>query len=89
MFRQASSYGRPCWSTRPWQWAGYSTPYSPAAVGIECAHVGSLVHDDIIDRDTRRRGRASVHSRDGVPRRGVRDQRPGVRGRLCGAHFHG
>jgi hypothetical protein len=26
--------------------------------------------------------------RDGAPRRGVRDQRPGVRGRLPGAHFH-
>jgi hypothetical protein len=26
---------------------------------------------------------------DGVPRCGVRDQRPGVRGRLPGAHFHG
>ncbi|MEU0040636.1 YbaB/EbfC family nucleoid-associated protein [Streptomyces sp. NPDC006333] len=27
-------------------------------------------------------------ARDGVPRCGVRDQRPGVRGRLPGAHFH-
>ncbi len=26
---------------------------------------------------------------DGVPCRGVRDQRLGVRGRLPGAHFHG
>ncbi|MFD9511611.1 polyprenyl synthetase family protein [Streptomyces mirabilis] len=37
----------------------------PAAVGIEGAHVGSLLHDDIIDRDTRRRGRAAVHTEFG------------------------
>ncbi|MGW2563051.1 polyprenyl synthetase family protein [Streptomyces sp. NPDC001514] len=34
----------------------------PAAAGIEGAHVGSLMHDDIIDRDARRRGRAAVHA---------------------------
>lgn len=33
----------------------------PAAVGAECGHVASLVHDDIIDHDDVRRGRASVH----------------------------
>ncbi|MET7349907.1 polyprenyl synthetase family protein [Streptomyces mirabilis] len=37
----------------------------PAAVGIEAAHVGSLLHDDIIDRDTQRRGRAAVHTEFG------------------------
>ncbi|MFJ3205744.1 polyprenyl synthetase family protein [Streptomyces sp. NPDC086989] len=34
----------------------------PAAAGIEGVHVGSLMHDDIIDRDTQRRGRAAVHA---------------------------
>lgn len=33
----------------------------PAAVGVECCHVASLVHDDIIDCDATRRGRATVH----------------------------
>ncbi|MEU0940198.1 polyprenyl synthetase family protein [Embleya sp. NPDC005971] len=33
----------------------------PAAVGMECAHTGSLVHDDIVDADEERRGRPSVH----------------------------
>ncbi|HEV2372329.1 MAG TPA: polyprenyl synthetase family protein [Streptosporangiaceae bacterium] len=33
----------------------------PAAVGAECGHVASLVHDDIIDNDDMRRGRLSVH----------------------------
>ncbi|WP_305730783.1 polyprenyl synthetase family protein [Streptomyces mirabilis] len=37
----------------------------PAAVGVEGAHVGSLLHDDIIDRDTQRRGRAAVHAEFG------------------------
>jgi len=37
----------------------------PAAAGIECAHVGSLMHDDIIDGDTQRRGRAAVHTEFG------------------------
>src|SRR5581483_6111011 len=34
----------------------------PAAVGIECVHVGSLMHDDIIDKDSTRRGRPAVHT---------------------------
>lgn len=34
----------------------------PAAVGIECVHVGSLMHDDIIDQDSTRRGRPAVHT---------------------------
>lgn len=38
----------------------------PAAVGLECAHAGSLVHDDLIDRDAFRRGRAAVHERFGM-----------------------
>jgi geranylgeranyl pyrophosphate synthase len=33
----------------------------PAAVGFEAVHVGSLIHDDIIDEDTERRGRPAVH----------------------------
>ncbi|MGW1290472.1 polyprenyl synthetase family protein [Streptomyces sp. NPDC002586] len=37
----------------------------PAAVGLECAHVGSLVHDDLIDHDDVRRGRAATHHRFG------------------------
>lgn len=38
----------------------------PAAVGAECGHVASLIHDDIIDKDDLRRGRPSVHSKFGV-----------------------
>jgi len=33
----------------------------PAAVGMECVHTGSLVHDDIVDADDERRGRPAVH----------------------------
>jgi geranylgeranyl diphosphate synthase type I len=33
----------------------------PAAAGIEVYHTWTLVHDDIIDRDTRRRGAPTVH----------------------------
>ncbi|GGV66196.1 polyprenyl synthetase [Streptomyces longisporoflavus] len=46
------------------------TPYAvmPAAVGLELLHAGSLVHDDIIDGDTVRRGRPSVHHRFGADR---------------------
>lgn len=39
----------------------------PAAVGIELCHVGSLVHDDIIDESALRRGRPSVHTAYGTP----------------------
>lgn len=35
-------------------------PAVPAALGAEYGHVASLVHDDIIDSDDLRRGRASV-----------------------------
>ena len=38
----------------------------PAAVGTECGHVASLVHDDIIDEDDMRRGRASVQAKFGA-----------------------
>ncbi|MGH3663430.1 MAG: polyprenyl synthetase family protein [Micromonosporaceae bacterium] len=38
----------------------------PAAVGAECGHVASLIHDDIIDADDLRRGRASVPYKYGV-----------------------
>lgn len=38
----------------------------PAAVGAECGHVASLIHDDIIDQDDLRRGRPSVHNMYGV-----------------------
>jgi geranylgeranyl diphosphate synthase type I len=38
----------------------------PAAVGTECGHVASLVHDDIIDGDETRRGRPAVHSEFGM-----------------------
>lgn len=33
----------------------------PAAAGIELFHTWTLVHDDIIDRDTKRRGGPTVH----------------------------
>lgn len=36
------------------------------AVSIELAHNASLVHDDIIDRDTERRGKPSLYVRNGV-----------------------
>lgn len=38
----------------------------PAAIGAECGHVASLVHDDIIDDDNLRRGRPSVQYKYGV-----------------------
>lgn len=45
---------------------GEIEPVLPAAVGAECGHVASLVHDDIIDGDEMRRGQRSVHSRFGI-----------------------
>jgi geranylgeranyl diphosphate synthase type I len=36
--------------------------YSPA-VGIELFHNSSLIHDDIMDEDSRRRGKLSMHAR--------------------------
>jgi geranylgeranyl diphosphate synthase type I len=38
----------------------------PAAVGTECGHVASLIHDDIIDGDDVRRGQEAVHRRFGA-----------------------
>lgn len=38
----------------------------PAAVGAECGHVASLIHDDIIDGDCMRRGRPSVPYKYGI-----------------------
>lgn len=38
----------------------------PAAVGAECGHVASLIHDDIIDGDDMRRGRPAAHSKFGT-----------------------
>lgn len=37
-----------------------------AATAIELAHLGSLIHDDIVDGATTRRGVASVHVRSGI-----------------------
>lgn len=39
----------------------------PAAVGTELGHIASLVHDDVIDGDTLRRGRPAVHAAFGLP----------------------
>jgi geranylgeranyl diphosphate synthase, type I len=38
-----------------------------AALGMEYLHVATLVHDDIIDGDALRRGRAAVHAAYGTP----------------------
>lgn len=38
----------------------------PAAVGIELAHVATLVHDDIIDGDELRRGKVAAHREFGL-----------------------
>ncbi|MEU9332216.1 polyprenyl synthetase family protein [Streptomyces sp. NPDC048290] len=37
-------------------------PVVPAAVGVEAVHVGSLLHDDIIDQDGERRNRPAAHT---------------------------
>jgi len=52
---------------------GKETPYQyqqsiEGSVAIELAHTASLVHDDIIDKDTMRRGRVAFHIEKGVPR---------------------
>jgi geranylgeranyl diphosphate synthase type I len=39
----------------------------PAAIGTELGHIASLVHDDVIDGDTLRRGRPAVHAAFDVP----------------------
>jgi len=38
----------------------------PAAIGAECGHIASLVHDDIIDGDEVRRGQGSIQHVFGV-----------------------
>lgn len=38
----------------------------PAAMGTECGHVASLIHDDIIDGDERRRGQPAVYRKYGT-----------------------
>lgn len=40
---------------------GEETRALPAAVAIELFHTWTLVHDDIMDRDTTRRGRPTIH----------------------------
>ena len=37
----------------------------PSAVAVELLHTESIIHDDIIDQDATRRGRASFHARYG------------------------
>lgn len=37
-----------------------------SAIGIELAHTASLVHDDIIDDDKRRRGKPALHIKKGL-----------------------
>ena len=34
----------------------------PAALGLECYHTWTLIHDDVIDHDDKRRGEPSVHA---------------------------
>lgn len=45
---------------------GEITNILPAAAGLELAHLASLIHDDIIDSSTVRRGISSVHNEFGV-----------------------
>lgn len=40
----------------------------PAAIGVECVHVGSLVHEGLMGRDDIRHGRVAVHRRFGPER---------------------
>jgi geranylgeranyl diphosphate synthase type I len=39
---------------------------APFAAGMECVHVASLVHDDIVDRDPVRRGKPSTAEQFGI-----------------------
>jgi len=52
---------------------GKETPYQyqrsiEGTVAIELAHTASLVHDDIIDRDMKRRGKPAFHIKEGTPK---------------------
>ena len=69
-----------------------------SSYAVMAAAVGKMTSSRVSDviRGVRRiRGQeviervADAFGIDGVPCRGVRDQRLGVRGRLPGAHFHG
>lgn len=40
----------------------------PAAVGVECLHVGGLVHEGLMGHDDVRQGRVAVHRRFGAER---------------------
>jgi len=44
----------------------HENPY-PAAVAVELLHTESLIHDDIIDKETFRRGKTPFHVRYGEP----------------------
>lgn len=37
------------------------------SVSIELAHAASLIHDDIIDQDLKRRGKKAFHIKEGIP----------------------
>jgi len=52
---------------------GKETPYQyqrsiEGTVAIELAHTASLVHDDIIDKDMKRRGKPAFHIKEGTPK---------------------
>ncbi|QPP08287.1 UbiA family prenyltransferase [Streptomyces bathyalis] len=47
---------------------GSTEQVEPVATGFELMHAGSLIHDDIIDGDELRRGRAAIHRRFGADR---------------------
>ena len=52
---------------------GKETPYQyqksiEGTVAIELAHTASLVHDDIIDRDIKRRGKPAFYIKEGIPK---------------------
>jgi len=40
--------------------------YIDLAIAIEYLHISSLIHDDIIDKDDKRRGKESVHAKFGI-----------------------
>ncbi|MET3986043.1 family 2 encapsulin nanocompartment cargo protein polyprenyl transferase [Streptomyces sp. PvR034] len=46
---------------------GHEDDAVPAAIAVELAHNFTLLHDDVIDEDVRRRGRATAWSVFGVP----------------------